>query len=245
MILELIKPTIKPHDEIPFISHLKRKCYGFYQSMQPPTTTHNHPQLPTTTHNYPQPSTTTCNHPQPPTTIDNHPQPPTSHNYPQPPKKLPTIIHNHPQPSKTTRNHPKITQKNQDLSQTLMLPHFRYWYWNRRWVLIVIRNNGIYLIVIRNNGIYIYMCACLREYTLQVITLTTFWLGWLFVFLSIKSNSFDVRSDDFYLLKIWIYELLLININQSSVQQSTISIYSWTTLWVFKNTEQVQRKFLL
>ena len=24
-----------------------------------------------------------------------------------------------------------------------------------------------------------------------------FWLGWLFVFVSIKSNSFDVKSDDF------------------------------------------------
>ena len=40
--------------------------------MQPPTTTHNHPQLPTTTHNHPQP-----------------------------PKKSPTTIHNHPEPSTT------------------------------------------------------------------------------------------------------------------------------------------------
>ena len=48
-----------------------------------------------------------------------------------------------------------------------------------------------------------------------------FWLGWLFVFVSIKSNSFDVKSDDFCLLKIWIYELLLINVKQRSVQQST------------------------
>ena len=69
------------------------------------------------------------------------------------------------------------------------------------------------------------LCLCLCEYTLQVITLTIFWLGWLFVFVSIKSNSFDVKSDDFCLLKIWIYELLLINIKQRSVQQSIISAH--------------------
>ena len=72
---------------------------------------------------------------------------------------------------------------------------------------------------------YTYMSVCLYEYTLQVITLTIFWFGWLFVFVSIKSNSFDVKSDDFCLLKIWIYELLLINIKQRSVQQSTISAH--------------------
>ena len=91
---------------------------------------------------------------------------------------------------------------------------------------------------------YIFMCVCLCEYTLQVITLTIFWLGWLFVFVSIKSNSFDVKSDDFYLLKIWIYELLLINIKTKKC--STIHYFcSWTTLWVFKDTEHFQMKFLL
>ena len=39
----------------------------------------------------------------------------------------------------------------------------------------------------------------------------------LIAFVSTKSNSFDVNSDDFCLLKIWIYELLLINANQWSV----------------------------
>ena len=58
-----------------------------------------------------------------------------------------------------------------------------------------------------------------------MIVFTIFWLGWLFVFVSIKSYSFDVKSDDFCLLKIWIYELLLINIKQRSVQQSTISAH--------------------
>ena len=58
-----------------------------------------------------------------------------------------------------------------------------------------------------------------------MIVFTIFWLGWLFVYVSIKSYSFDVKSDDFCLLKIWIYELLLINIKQRSVQQSTISAH--------------------
>ena len=51
------------------------------------------------------------------------------------------------------------------------------------------------------------------------------WLSWLFVFVSIKSNSFDGNSHDFCLLKVWIYDLLLINIKQRSVQQSTISAH--------------------
>ena len=151
----------------------------------------NHPQPPTNTHSHKQPSTTTK---KPPTTTCNYPK-------------------NHPQPSTAIYNHPKITQKGQDLSQTVMLLHFRCSYWNRRWVSIVIRNNGIYTCV----------SVCLS--TLQVITFNLFWLGWLFVFVSLKSNSFDVKSDGFCLLKIWIYELLLINIQQRSVQQSTISAH--------------------
>ena len=70
---------------------------------------------------------------------------------------------------------------------------------------------------------HMQMCMCVSVYTLQVIMFPIFWLGWLFVFVSIKSNSFDVKSDDFCLLKIWIYELLLINIKKRSLQQSTIS----------------------
>ena len=85
-----------------------------------------------------------CNHPKPPTTIHNYTKPPTTtHNYPQ----LPIIIHNHLQPSSTIDNHPKTTQKSQGLSQTGMLLHFRCSYCNRRWVLIVIQNNGIYTCV--------------------------------------------------------------------------------------------------
>ena len=80
---------------------------GLYQSMQPPTTTQNHPQPPTTTHNHPQPpqsSATTHKYPQPSTTTHNHPQPPTTtHNHPQPPK----VIHNHPQPLTATHSHPQ------------------------------------------------------------------------------------------------------------------------------------------
>ena len=72
---------------------------------------------------------------------------------------------------------------------------------------------------------YVYMCVCLCVYNLQVITLNIFWLDWLFLFVSIKSNSFDVKSDDFCLLKTWIYDLLLINVKQRSVQQSIISAH--------------------
>ena len=123
-----------------------------------------------TTHSHPQPSTTTQitthNHPQPPTTTQK-----TTHNHPQLPRKPPTTIHNypenHPQPSTTIHNQPKITKKSQDLSQTVVLLHFRCSCRNRRWVLIVIRNNHW----------YIYMCVCLCVFTWQVITLTIFWLG--------------------------------------------------------------------
>ena len=104
-----------------------------------------------------------------------------------------------------------------------MLLHFRCSYWNRRWILIVIRNDGVYRCVCV--CVYVCVCVCVCVYTLQVITLTIFWLGLLFIFVSIKSNSFDIKSDDFCLLKIWIYELLLINVKQRSVQQSTISAH--------------------
>ena len=85
--------------------------------------------------------------------------------------------------------------------------------------------------------IYIYMCVCVRAcvrvcvYTLQAIIFAIFWLSWLFVFVSITSNSFHVKSDYFCLLKIWIYEL----------KCSTMK----TILWAFKNTEHFQRKVLL
>ena len=63
------------------------------------------------------------------------------------------------------------------------------------------------------------MCVCLCVYTLRVIKLTIFWLDWFFVF----SMSFDVKSDDFCLLHIWIYELLLIKVKQRRVQKPIIS----------------------
>ena len=56
----------------------------------------------------------------------------------------------------------------------------------------------------------------------QLVLFTIFWLDWLVVFVSIQSNSFDVNSDEFYFLKIWIYELLPFNIQQRSAQQSSI-----------------------
>ena len=65
----------------------------------------------------------------------------------------------------------------------------------------------------------------------------------LIAFVSIKSNSFDVKSDDFFLLKIWIYELLLINTNQWSVQQSLISAHELRC--EFLRRQHFQRKVLL
>ena len=121
--------------------------------MQPPIITHNHPQPPTTIHNYLQLSTTTQK---------------TTHNHPQ----LPTSIRNNPQP-------PKSYSKSQDLPQTVMLLHFRCSYWNRRWVLIVIPNNGIHtcLCVCMNilykslHWLFFGLAGCLFLSVLKVIHL--------------------------------------------------------------------------
>ena len=89
---------------------------------------------------------------------------------------------------------------------------------------MLILKQTLALIVIWNNGIStcacMSVCICFRSHYVYY-----FLVSWLFVFVSITSNSFDVKSDDFCLLKIWIYELLLINIKQRSVQQSTISAH--------------------
>ena len=63
---------------------------------------------------------TTHNNPQPPTTFQNYPEPPTTtkkttHNPPENHLQLPITIH----------KYPKVTQKIQNLSQTVMLLHFR------------------------------------------------------------------------------------------------------------------------
>ena len=83
-----------------------------------------------TTHKHPQPPATICHHLQPSTIPYNHPPPPTViRKYLQSPKKPPATIHSHPQSptttQKTTHNHRKVTLKSQNLSQTVMLPHFR------------------------------------------------------------------------------------------------------------------------
>ena len=83
-----------------------------------------------TTHKHPQPPTTICNRLQQSTTPYNHPEPPTViRKYLQTPKKPPATIHSHPQSPTTTQktphNHPKVTLKSQNLSQTVMLLHFR------------------------------------------------------------------------------------------------------------------------
>ena len=52
----------------------------------------------------------------------------------------------------------------------------------------------------------------------------------LIAFVSIKSNSFDVKR----IKKIWIYELLLINIKQRSVQQWKLPYEFLRTLSIFR-----------
>ena len=66
----------------------------------------------------------------------------------------------------------------------------------------------------------------------------------MFAFVSIQSKSFEVKSSGFCLLKVWIYELLPVNIKQRSVQQPTISAHELFFL-VFKNDEHFQRKVYL
>ena len=88
--------------------------------------------------------------------------------------------------------------------------------------------------------IYTYVSLC--EYTSSTILFAIFWLDWFVVFVSIQNNSFDINSDKFYLLKIQIYELLPFNIQQRSVQQSTIYVH---ILWRFKKTEHVQKRVVL
>ena len=92
--------------------------------------TYNHPEPPTTIHNHPQSSATTHNHPQPSTTILSFPELLIStHNHPQPPRTTQKSTHkqpkNHQQSPTTIHNHPKRTQKSQNLSQAVMLLHFR------------------------------------------------------------------------------------------------------------------------
>ena len=127
--------------------------------MQPPTTTHDHPQQSATTHNDPQlpaiihnhlqPPTTTHNypqnHPEPPITTHSRPQPSTTiYNYPQPPQKLPSAIH----------NHPKVTPKNSKLVTNSYVTALK----------MLILKQTLALIVIWNNGIY--TCVCVRVYIL-------------------------------------------------------------------------------
>ena len=86
------------------------------------------------------------------------------------------------------------------------------------------------LIVIWNYGLSacacVSVCICFRSHYVYYFS-----ISWLFAFASITSNSFNVNSDDFCLLRKWIYEL----------KCSTMK----TALWVFEKTEHFQRKVLL
>ena len=110
------------------------------------------------------------------TKVWNHSQPPTTtQKTTHNHPQPPTTTHNYPQPPTTTHNHPQLPKKPTTTIHNHPQPPKNY------------------------------SKKPLCVYTLEVITLTIVWLGWLFVFMSIKSNSFDVKSDNFCLLKIWIY----------------------------------------
>ena len=95
---------------------------------------------------------------------------------------------------------------------------------------MLILKQTLALIVIWNNGIStcacMSVCICFRSHYVYY-----FLVSWLFVFVSITSNSFIVKSNDFCLLRKRIYEL----------KCSTMK----TALWAFKETEHFQRKVLL
>ena len=85
----------------------------------------------------------------------------TTHNHLKSTPQRPTTTHKHPQPStttqKTTHNHPQPPKnylKKQRFVTNSDVPPQWCSYWKRRWVLIVIRNNGIYTCV----------CVCVRIY---------------------------------------------------------------------------------
>ena len=74
------------------------------------------------------------------------------------------------------------------------------------------------------------MCACVRAcmhacVCVCVCVCVYFISHYIYYFLVSLIGCFCLyqKSNDFCLLKIWIYELLLVNIKQRSVQQSTIS----------------------
>ena len=98
---------------------------------------------------------------------------------------------------------------------------------------MLILKQALALIVIWNNAIYTCACVpvCIYFVSHYIYYFLQYLVSWLFVFVSITSNSFDVNSDDFCLLKIWIYKLMCWTMK--------------TTLWVLKKTEPFQRKVLL
>ena len=95
---------------------------------------------------------------------------------------------------------------------------------------MLILKQTLTLIAIWNNGIYIYACVSVCIYFISHY-IYYFLVKQIVCFCHITSNSFDVKSDDFCLLKMWIYKL----------KGSTMKI----TLWVFKNTKHFHRKVLL
>ena len=93
---------------------------------------------------------------------------------------------------------------------------------------MLILKQTLALIMIWNNSIY--TCACVSVCIYFIIHYIYYFLfSWLLVLVSITSSSFDVKSDGFCLLKIWIYEL----------KGSTMK----TTLWDFRELSIFRGKF--
>ena len=91
---------------------------------------------------------------------------------------------------------------------------------------MLILKERLTFIVIWNNIIYKCVCVCVHVCMHACVCVCVYFIShYIYYFLVSLIGYFCLyqKSNDFCLLKIWIYELLLVNIKQRSVQQSTIS----------------------
>ena len=129
-------------------------------------------------------------------------------NHPQPPTITQKTTHNYPQSSTITQ---KLPQKTQNLSQLCYYT-----------LDVSTETDADFDSDMKQWYIYLCMSVCIYFISYYIYY---FLFRLIVYFVSIKSNLFDAKSDEFCFLRIWIYELLLINIKQRSVQQSTVSAH--------------------
>ena len=118
----------------------------------------------------------------------------TIHNHPQPSTTTYNHLKLHPQPPpKTTFNYPQSSTITQKLPKKPKTCH-------KQWCYFTLDVNTETDVGFGSDMKQwcIYMCVCVC-----VFIFTIFWLSWLFVIVSITSNS-SVKSNDFCLLKTWI-----------------------------------------